>query len=105
MSTEAPTAARFDIGQIVATPGVLEEFPRHVILDALGRHLSGDWSEMSEEDQEANRAATHNGARIFSAYTYDGRKLWIITDAAEEPWPPGESGRRTLTTFLLPSEY
>ena len=97
MTTTEPK--KFDMGQIVATPGALEEFPRHLILDAMGRHLAADWSEMSEDDQEANRQATHTGARIFSSYTYDGRRLWVITDAADD------NGNRCATTFLLPSEY
>lgn len=92
-------AKKFDMGQIVATPGVLEEFPRHLILDAMGRHLAGDWSEMSQDDQQANRQATHNGARIFSSYSYGGRRLWVITDAEDD------DGNRCATTFLLPSEY
>ncbi len=95
--TTTPKSIR--LTNIVATPGVLADFPRHIILDAMGRHFAGDWSEMSEEDQEANRAATRDGSRIFGSYIYNNRPLWVITDAEDD------DGHRDVTTFLLPSEY
>lgn len=97
--TEPKPAAAFLLGQVVATPGALETFPRPVLTDALARHMAHDWSECDPEDQETNRRATHNGARILSSYTYNGERLWIITDAEDD------DGRRHCTTFLLPSEY
>jgi hypothetical protein len=56
--------------------------------------MSGDWSEMATEDQQSNRDAITEGSRIFSAYTIEGVKFWVITEAD-----------RSSTTILLPSEY
>jgi hypothetical protein len=100
MSTATTIETRkFELGRVVSTPGAMETFSRPVLLDALARHLAGDWSEMDEEDQESNRQATHTGARVFSAYKYNGERLWVITDGDDE------EGTRHCTTFLLPEEY
>jgi hypothetical protein len=56
--------------------------------------MSGDWTEMDNEDQQANREAIVEGDRVFSAYTIQGIKFWVITEAD-----------RSATTILLPSEY
>ena len=82
------------------TPGALERFTRAEIDDAVMRHLALDWSDMDEEDQDANRAAAMEGdARVFSAYRIRAKAdemcdLWVITEAD-----------RSSTTILLPSEY
>lgn len=89
----------FELGRVVSTPGAMETFPRPVMLDALARHMAGDWSEMDAEDAETNAQATHSGARILSSFTYDGTRLWIITDGDDD------EGTRHCTTFLLPEEY
>jgi hypothetical protein len=61
----------------------------------LSRHATGDWSEMDLEDQEANKHATANGLRVFSAYRVNlTERVWIITEAD-----------RSSTCILLPSEY
>ena len=98
-TTTKTTPQRFELGRVVSTPGAMETFPGPVMLDALARHLAHDWSEMDEEDQETNAQATHSGARILSSYTYDGNRLWIITDGDDD------QGNRHCTTFLLPAEY
>lgn len=86
----------FDLGRIVATPGALRLFEEKGAdpLLFLSRHITGDWSEMSEDDQEANRHGVLEGSRVFSAYSVCGVKVWIITEAD-----------RSATTFLLPDEY
>jgi len=100
MSKNTTTTPKpFDLGRVVSTPGAMETFPRPVMLEALGRHLAHDWSEMDPEDQETNAQATHSGARILSSFTYNGDRLWIITDGDDD------QGFRHCTTFLLPSEY
>ncbi|NUM55777.1 MAG: hypothetical protein HUU46_19220 [Candidatus Hydrogenedentes bacterium] len=93
----------FHLGQIVATPGALEALARNTTtgLEYLRRHATGDWGLLSAGDQQANREALQTGARILSSYLLnDETKLWIITDAAMD-----DSGRRLVTTFLLPDEY
>ena len=96
------SGARFDLGQTVVTPGALKaleeavgEIPGLVLLLAmLQRHGSGDWGEVCAEDRKANERALEDGTRILSAYTVEGVKLWIITEAD-----------RSSTCVLLPSEY
>ena len=56
--------------------------------------MTGDWTEMDVEDQQANRDAVAHGDRVFSAYIIQGIKFWVITEA-----------NRSVTTILLPSEY
>lgn len=87
----------FPLGSIVATPGAVAALeaqgtaPRSLI----NRHVSGDWSEMSDSDQRSNRQAILNGSRVFSRYTLaDKAIIWIITEAD-----------RSSTTILLPEEY
>ncbi len=90
------------LGQIVATPGALEALQKagQSATEFLQRHIRGDWGQLCDEDRQANDQALIDGSRILSAYrTSNGEKLWIITEAADD------SGSRTATTILLPSEY
>ena len=100
MSTQQ--TMRFQLGQIVATPGALEALQRNNVeaLDYLRRHVSGDWGIVCKEDQQTNEESLKNGARLMSAYFLpDETTLWIITDAAND------AGAREATTLLLPDEY
>ena len=87
----------FSLGQIVATPGVLQVM-KETGSSASGflvRHSLGDWGELCEEDRLANDEAIADDLRILSAYRLkDGTKIWIITEAD-----------RSVTTVLLPEEY
>jgi len=102
---------RFELGQLVATPGVLEVCSNVHLQKCLIRHLTGDWGCVCAEDKEENDQAVSAGNRILSAYPIDPAKpfegceagngashgentLWIITEAD-----------RSVTTFLLPEEY
>jgi hypothetical protein len=91
----------FDLGQIVATPGVLAVCTRERMTQCLKAHHSCDWDRLPREDREANIEALSENLRIFSVYPIDAAKpctgdnrLWIITEAD-----------RSVTTFLLPHEY
>jgi hypothetical protein len=88
--------ALFALGRTFATPMAKEELHRlnYSPLDLLRRHMSGDWSEMVEDDQKSNCEAILNDSRVFSAYTIQDIKFWVITEAD-----------RSTTTILLPSEY
>lgn len=95
--------ALFPLGQVVATPGALEQTNSIQRLIYLRRHQSGDWGHICPEDREVNAEAVRLGNRILSAYPIDPAKpckgfghncLWIITEAD-----------RSVTTFLLPGEY
>lgn len=97
MSEQATMQARFQLGQIVATPGALVaiEFARANALELIRRHVSGDWGDLGDEDKQANEFALVNGSRLLSAYTLaDGTRVWIITEAD-----------RSVSTILLPEEY
>lgn len=85
----------FNPGRIVATPGALEATTHSYLAKCLKRHLQGDWGDMCFEDKAANDLALKEGSRLMSSYPINGDdKLWIITE-----WD------RSVTTFLLPSEY
>ncbi len=89
--------ALFNLGQIVATPGALEALAPHQGLgnQLLIRHMTGDWGDIDEEDAAENKLSIEEGFRILSSYTTpDEKRIWIITEAD-----------RSVTTFLLPSEY
>ena len=91
------SGAKFSLGRVVATPGVLEAFTAsgQSPLDFLQRHLTGDWGELDENDVRENELSVEQQWRILSAYTLStGVKFWIITEAD-----------RSVTTFLLPDEY
>jgi hypothetical protein len=85
----------FRLGAVVATPAAIETFTQEEIRDAIRRHASGDWGDVTPEDRKANEQALRDGSRLFSVYRFpDGRKLWIITEAD-----------RSSTCVLLPEDY
>ena len=85
----------FPLGSIVSTPNALERLTEDDILQALSRHVRGDWGDLGVEDKTANDAAVRNGTRLFSAYlSASGVKFWVITEAD-----------RSVTTILLPEDY
>jgi hypothetical protein len=93
---------RFNLGQIVATPGALDALREagQQPDEFLSRHVRGDWGDLDDEDRQANDAALIDGSRILSAYTTKrGERLWVITEAADD------HGRRASSCLLLPSEY
>lgn len=95
--TNSPNAALFSLGQLVATPGVLQVLEQHGMLPLrlVARHSIGDWGDIGPEDAKANVDAIRFGARILSSYRLaDGVRIWVITEASRE-----------ATTLLLPSEY
>ncbi len=72
--------SRFQLGQVVATPGALK----------------GDWGDLSDDDMAENEFSLKEGFRLLSSYQLPdtGEKIWIITEAD-----------RSITTLLLPEEY
>ena len=90
-----PARHRFAPGSIVATPAALAITTPQQLLDALERHLTGDWGDVSAVDAQANEDAVTHGYRVFSVYQInDINRMWIIA----------ESGRAS-TCALLPSDY
>ncbi len=87
----------FSLGQVVATPGALEALQEAGQLpqEFLARHTHGDWGELDSADKQENERSVQQGFRILSAYILStGVKIWLITEHD-----------RSVTTFLLPSEY
>lgn len=86
----------FDLGQVLATPAVLELLDQHAFNAAtlLLRHQQGDWGNVPPDDAELNKEAIRHGSRILSSYLVGDQVVWIITEAD-----------RSATTLLLPSEY
>jgi hypothetical protein len=86
---------KFTLGQLVATPGVLELVTHAEITQCLDRHICGDWGDVDDEDRAANEQALINRLRLVSVYqSASGTKFWIITEHD-----------RSSTTVLLPAEY
>lgn len=91
----ADMRAKFDLGQLVATPNALANLNPEDVAAAVRRHLTGDWGELDEHDRLENESALTNGSRLFSAYrNRGGTKFWIITESD-----------RSVTTVLLPEDY
>jgi hypothetical protein len=84
------------LGRTVATRGALAAMQRLDVspLALLSRHQRGDWGNLNVEDKQANEQALACGGRVFSAYTFEAVKFWVITEAD-----------RSATTILLPEEY
>ena len=86
----------FALGQIVATPAVLEHLEKHGInaSDYLNRHVRGDWGEVPKADAAENDFALTRRLRLLSSYTVAKERIWILTEAD-----------RSVTTMLFPTEY
>jgi hypothetical protein len=104
-------AARFELGQIVATPAALALLKECGFSAAMliARHLRGDFGDICAEDAAENEFSVRNGCRIMSVYRLvppetlkttpaakriDLPTMWLITEAD-----------RSSTCLLLPAEY
>lgn len=87
--------AKFAPGSIVATQNAIRQLPFLDILNALSRHISGDWGDLCGEDWQSNESALKTGDRLFSIYhAGTGEKFYVITE-----WD------RSATTVILPRDY
>jgi hypothetical protein len=96
-STATQTDRRFQLGQVLFTPGAIEALSKSGQMphEFLSRHSRLEQGELSGEDHRENLYSVDKRLRIFSAFkTAQGVKLWVITEAD-----------RSATTILLPSEY
>ena len=86
----------FDPGRMVATPAFLDVATQDptCLSNILRRHLRGDWGDLDAEDKARNDWSVTHGERILSAYHVNGTKVWVITEHD-----------RSVTTFMLPSDY
>ena len=109
-------AAKFQLGQCVATPGALALLEKTGFSAAflINRHLHGDWGDVCKEDAELNELALTDGSRVMSVHRLvspetlkatprskrsELKSVWVITDAADD------DGIRRCTTVLLPEDY
>jgi hypothetical protein len=91
------TGPRFELGQIVATPGALDALgvAKQVAGEFIARHIVSDWGDVRTSDARLNDQSIGDGTRILSAYKLStGVKVWVITEAD-----------RSSTCILLPEEY
>lgn len=89
--------SKFVLGQVVATQGVTTQISKEDIEEAMIRYVQGDWGILDAEDKAMNDAALSKEYpdRILAKYkASNGVEFYIITE-----WD------RSVTTFLLPSEY
>jgi hypothetical protein len=115
-TTIMTNAARFTMGQVVATPSALDLLQKHGFSAAqlLARHVTGDWGDCYPDDAALNEQALKDGSRIFSVYRLVNADvlakiprnkrdrcptIWVITDAAND------AGVRAVTTLLRPEDY
>lgn len=86
---------KIGLGHIYITANAMQVLTETDTREALGRHMSGDWGDVGEEDWKWNDIALENGTRLLSSYrSAKGEKFWIITEAD-----------RLSTTILLPEDY
>lgn len=94
MKPETPRT-QISLGKTVITANAMATLDPDSVQQALRRHATGDWGDLSPEDRQENDLSAREGFRILSAYTdTQGTKFWIITEAD-----------RSSTTVLLPEDY
>lgn len=88
--------AKFDPGQLYATPGFMKKVNIDYAISALIEHVGGSWGCLTNDDWKANNDALEHGGRLLSVYPLpnESETFYVITEAD-----------RSQTTFLLPSEY
>lgn len=104
-------AARFALGQIVATPGALALLERtgFSVVALIARHVHGDFGDCDLEDSATNEMAVAEGMRILSVYRLVDAEWLAATPrdkraALPTVWTITEWDR-SVTTLLLPEEY
>lgn len=96
-----PATPLFGLGHVYATPAVLRHLSVHgrFAAELLAYHAGGEWGSVPTEDATSNMRAVKDGSRILSAYLVEGRRIWCITEAADD------EGTRHSTVLLFAEEY
>jgi hypothetical protein len=85
----------FPLGQTVITANAQGRLHSEDVQACLGRHASGDWGELCDEDRAENERSLRQSGRLFSVYhDRNAVKFYIITECD-----------RSVTTTLLPEDY
>jgi hypothetical protein len=90
------STARFDLGQVVATPAALDAcLVAEVAPSELLARTSQATGATSHQRTLVRTSTARRGSRLLSSYALPGgRRVWLITEAD-----------RSSTCLLLPSEY
>jgi hypothetical protein len=86
----------FALGDIVATKPFMTKVDPRYALSCLELHHAGNWGLCDAHDNGVNDNALKTGGRVMS--------VWPLPDEAETFWIITEADR-SVTTFLLPSDY
>lgn len=86
----------FSLGQIVVTRNCLNYAQEHGInlSELVIRHANGDDGDLCKADQALNDLAIRTEGRVFSSYTINAVKFYVITE-----WD------RSYTTVMLADDY
>ena len=85
---------RFPLGRIVITDNAAGRLDTIAVNEALRRHASSDWGDLSPKTRQINQQALALGGRLLSAYVMGENRFWILTD---EDF--------VVTTILMPEDY
>lgn len=88
---------KFQLGQVLLSPGVKTTLTTSQLIAVLRRHVSGDW----DSDRRANERALLIGSQVFSKFLTRGSKgqrltVWVLTV---------ESRTKTFVMFPCESAY
>lgn len=87
--------AKFSLGRVVMTPAALQALTPIDVVNALSRHVTGDWGDVCPEDREKNELSLRERLTVLSIYhTKSGTKYWVLTEF-----------EIAVTTVLLPEDY
>ena len=91
-------AARFSMGQIVATPGALRLLQETGFSAAalLARHLRGDWGDLCNDDAALNAMALTDGSS--SVVTLRSASVMIHSPGSDERFSLGVAASRSAST-------
>jgi len=85
---------RFELGEIVITPGARAVLTEVEVGSALVRHIGNDWGSCSPDTWNANGEAVKNGGDLFSVYTAKSGVRFFVKTQYD----------RSVTTVYLPEE-
>ena len=75
----------FDLGQrVLCTPDGLDALERAGVEPRVlvGRHATGDWGDLGDDDKTYNDLCVKKGNQVSSAYNIaEGVVVWVVTDA------------------------
>ena len=90
-----PSIAKFELGEIVGTPGAALRLDPKDVQRSIASHSCGDWGELEPEERRENDERVEKGGPLAAIYKDSrGTTFYILTESD-----------RSATTVLLPEEY